>query len=73
VTRARVTTLTPRSTHGIGDHSHVAVPPPQTAARDPCRLYVIVNGLSIGQWLLLRNEPIEDVDPRVLELIWPTG
>jgi hypothetical protein len=34
---------------------------------------VIVNGLSIGQWLLLRDEPIEDVDPRVLESIWPTG
>jgi 2TM domain len=34
-------------------------------------VYVIVNGLFIGQWLLLRDEPIEDVDPRVLESFWP--
>jgi class 3 adenylate cyclase len=34
-------------------------------------VYVIVNGLFIGQWLLLRHEPIEDVDPRVLESFWP--
>jgi hypothetical protein len=34
-------------------------------------VYVIVNGFSIGQWLLLRDEPIEDVDPRVLESFWP--
>jgi class 3 adenylate cyclase len=34
-------------------------------------VYVIVNGLFIGQWLLLRDEPIEKVDPRVLESFWP--
>jgi len=34
-------------------------------------VYVIVNGLFIGQWLLLRDEPIADVDPRVLESFWP--
>ena len=34
-------------------------------------LFAIVNGFFVGQWLLLRDAPLEDVDPLALTSFWP--
>jgi len=34
-------------------------------------LFAILNGFFVGQWLLLRDAPLEDVDPRVFASFWP--
>jgi class 3 adenylate cyclase len=33
--------------------------------------FAIVNAVFVGQWLLLRDAPIDDVDPRALASFWP--
>jgi class 3 adenylate cyclase len=34
-------------------------------------LFAIVNGFFVGQWLLVRDAPLKDVDPRALASFWP--
>ena len=34
-------------------------------------LFVIVNGFFVGQWLLVRDAPLEDADARALAPFWP--
>jgi hypothetical protein len=34
-------------------------------------LFAIVNGFFVGQWLLVRDAPLEEVDPRVFASFWP--
>lgn len=34
-------------------------------------LFAIVNVFFVGQWLLLRDAPLKDVDPRALASFWP--
>lgn len=34
-------------------------------------LFVIVNGFFVGQWLLVRDAPLEDADARALASFWP--
>lgn len=34
-------------------------------------LFAILNAANIGQWLLLRDAPLDDIDPRALATFWP--
>jgi len=34
-------------------------------------LFAIVNGFLVGQWLLIRDAPLEEVDPHALASFWP--
>lgn len=34
-------------------------------------IFAILNAANVGQWLLLRDAPLDDIDPRALETFWP--